>query len=326
MTDKQMKIHLLILIFALFCLDGYAQRDTLSFLHITDSHMMFNLENYNKDIVLHREYTKDFKEGNNRFRQFMETTPLQTGADMIIVTGDMIDFYDAETAGGDALAYQIEQFARFLGQFDYPLYMTLGNHDVFSYNWGKGRVVPNQLKTGAARASWIRTFDCFRDGTYYSRIYQIGETTYRLIFLDNAYYQFKKAENVVNPYIDKPQLHWLKAELNASQEDVEIILMHVPFTEQSALPESNNELYAALTSVPSVRLILAGHYHKGTVMEFPVSGDNKITQVGTDALVGGSENWRLIRLTEEEIQVSLIGREEDEVKISSNINDYDTRN
>ena len=316
MTDKQMKIHLLILLFALFCLDGYAQKDTLSFLHITDSHMMFNLENYNKDIVQHREYTRDYKEANNRFRQFMESTPLQTGADMIIATGDMIDFYDAETAGGNVLAYQIEQFARFLGQFDYPLYMTLGNHDVFSYNWGKDRVVPNQLKTGAARASWIRTFDCFRDGTYYSRIYQIGETTYRLIFLDNAYYQFKKAENVVNPYIDKPQLHWLKAELNASQEDVEIILMHVPFTEQSALPESNNELYAALTAVPSVRLILAGHYHKGAIMPFPVAEGNEMIQVGTDALVAGAEKWRLIRLTEKEILVSSMGTKESERTIS----------
>ncbi|MBF6629385.1 MAG: metallophosphoesterase [Proteiniphilum sp.] len=316
MTDKQMKIHLLILLFALFCLDGYAQKDTLSFLHITDSHVMFNLENYNKDIVHHREYTRDYKEANNRFRQFMESTPLQTGADMIIATGDMIDFYDAETAGGNVLAYQIEQFARFLGQFDYPLYMTLGNHDVFSYNWGKGRVVPNQLKTGAARASWIRTFDCFRDGTYYSRIYQIGETTYRLIFLDNAYYQFKKAENVVNPYIDKPQLHWLKAELNASQEDVEIILMHVPFTEQSAFPESNNELYAALTAVPSVRLILAGHYHKGAIMPFPVAEGNEMIQVGTDALVAGAEKWRLIRLTEKEILVSSMGTKESERTIS----------
>lgn len=316
MTDKQMKFNLLILFFALFCLDGYAQRDTLSFLHITDTHLMFNLENYNKDIVHHREYTRDYKEANNRFRQFMESTPLQTGADMIIATGDMIDFHDAKTGEGNVFAYQVEQYARYISQYDHPFYMTLGNHDVFSYNWGNDRVIPNQLKTGAARAAWIRNFDCFRDGTYYSRIYQIGETTYRLIFLDNAYYQFKKAENVVNPYIDKPQLHWLKAELNASQEDVEIILMHVPFTEQSALPESNNELYAALTAVPSVRLILAGHYHKGAIMPFPVAEGNEMIQVGTDALVAGAEKWRLIRLTEKEILVSSMGTKESERTIS----------
>lgn len=315
MTDKQMKIHLLILLFALFCLDGYSQKDTLSFLHITDSHLMFNLENYNKDIVHHREYTRDYKEANSRFQQFMETTPDQTGADMIIATGDMIDFHDAKTARGDVLAYQVEQYARYIGQFDHPFYMTLGNHDIFSYNWGNDRVIPNQFKTGAARAAWIRSFDCFRDGTYYSRIYQVGETTYRLIFLDNAFYQFKKDENVVNPYIDKPQLHWLKSELNASQEDVEIILMHVPFTGQSALPESNNELYAALAAVPSVRLILAGHYHKGSMMEFPVADDSKMIQVGTDALVSGAEKWRLIRLTEEQIQVSSMGNILNEITI-----------
>lgn len=317
MTDKQMKFNLIILFFALFCLDGYAQkRDTLSFLHITDTHLMFNLENYNKDIVHHREYTRGYKEANNRFRQFMESTPVQTGADIIIATGDMIDFYDAKTGEGNVFAYQVEQYARYISQYDHPFYMTLGNHDIFSYNWGNDRVIPNQLKTGAARATWIRNFDCFRDGTYYSRIYQVGETTYRLIFLDNAFYQFKKDEKVVNPYIDKPQLHWLKAELNASQEDVEIILMHVPFTEQSALPESNNELYAALTAVPSVRLILAGHHHKGAIMSFPVAEGNEMIQVGTDALVTGAEKWRLIRLTEKEILVSSMGTKESECTIS----------
>ena len=104
--------------------------------------------------------------------------------------------------------------------------------------------------------------------------------------------------------------------MNASQEDVEIILMHVPFTEQSAFPESNNELYAALTAVPTVRLILAGHYHKGAIMPFPVAEGNEMIQVGTDALVAGAEKWRLIRLTEKEILVSSMGTKESERTIS----------
>lgn len=315
MTDKQIKISPLIFFCTLLYLNAFAQKDTISFLHITDTHLMFNLENYHKDIVHHREYTRNYKEANNRFLQFMESTSDQTRSDLIIATGDLIDFYNSQTAEDNVLAHQVEPFARFISQFDYPVYMTLGNHDIFSYNWGNDRVVPNQLETGTARAAWIRNFDCFRDGTYYSRIYHVGETTYRLIFLDNGYYQFKKDEKVVNPYIDKPQLHWLKSELNASQEDVEIILMHVPFTEQSVLPESNNELYAALVAVPGVRLILTGHHHKGSVMQFPVADGNQMIQVGTDALVDGPEKWRLVRLTEQNILVSLVGSKENELTI-----------
>lgn len=292
-----------------------AQRDTLSFLHITDMHLMFNLKNYDPDIVHHREYIRNYKESNNLFRQFMETTPHQTGSDMVIATGDLIDFFDSKTAGGNILAYQVELFARFIDEFHHPVYFTLGNHDIFSYEWGKKKVIPHQLQAGRARAAWIRNFDCFRDGTYYSRTYQIGETTYRLIFLDNSFYRFKKEEKMVNPYIDKPQLHWLQAELNASENDVEIILMHIPFAQESALPESSNELYAALTSVPSVRLILAGHYHRGEIMQFQSANGKQIMQVGTDALVSGADKWRQVLLTEKNILVSLVGTTQSELVI-----------
>lgn len=289
--------------------------DTLSFLHITDMHLMFNLENYDRDIVYHREYTRNYKEGNSLFNQFMKTVPDQTGSDMIIATGDIIDFYDAKTKEGNVFAYQVEPFARFINGYHRPFYMTLGNHDIFSYDWGKNRVIPNQLQAGQARAACIRNFDCFRDGTYYSQVYEIGETTYRLIFLDNSYYQFNKDEGVVNPYIDKSQLHWLRAELNALEDDVEIILMHIPFTEKSALPESANELFAAIIEDTSVRLILAGHHHRGAVMHFQQANGNEIVQVETGALVSGVDNWRLIRLTEKNILVSLMGETGDELVI-----------
>lgn len=315
MKNKRIKMKLLIAFCAVLCTNLYAQKDTLSFLHITDLHLLFNLENYEQDIVHHREYTRNYKEGNNIFRQFMETIPDRTGSDMIIATGDVVDFYDATTRDGNKLAYQIELFARMMDDFYHPVYLTLGNHDIFSYDWGNDRVIPNQLQTGRARATWIRNFDCFREGTYYSRVYEVGGTTYRLIFLDNGFYQFKKNEGVVNPYIDKPQLHWLQAELAASDDDVEIILMHIPFTETSILPESNNELYQALTSVSSVRLVLAGHHHRGKMLNLPLSDGKEIIQLETGALVSGIDKWRHVRLTGENIIVSSMGTTESELII-----------
>lgn len=313
MKNKNFKTVLLVAFCAALSTSLHARKDTLSFLHITDMHLMFNLENFDPDIVHHREYTRNYKEGSNIFRQFMETVPGKTSSDFVIATGDVIDFFDATTGEGNRLAYQIELFARMLDDFHDPVYLTLGNHDIFSYDWGNDKVIPNQLQASRARAAWIRNFNCFREGTYYSRVLEVGSTTYRLIFLDNAYYQFKKHENMVNPYIDKPQLHWLKNELDASDEDVEIILMHIPFNQKSILPESNNELYEVLTSVPSVRLIFSGHFHKGEIMHFPSAGEKQVIQVETGALVSGADKWRQVQLTEENIIVSSMGTTESEL-------------
>lgn len=292
-----------------------AQKDTLSFLHITDMHLMFNLENYDTDIVHHREHIRGYEGANKRFDHFMQTAPGKTGSDMIIATGDMIDFFSSTTAQGETLEYQIEQFARLLDNYRQPILLTLGNHDIFSYIWGKNKVIPDQLQTGRARATWIRNFDCFRDGTYYSRTFEVGETKYRLIFLDNSFYRFKKNENMVNPYIDKPQLHWLKDQLNKSENETTIILMHLQLTDESVLPESNNELYAALADASSVKLILAGHLHKGFIKKFPIGNDHEIIQVGTNALVNDANNWRLINLSEDSILVSSIGSIDNEIVI-----------
>lgn len=312
MNTNQIKIVSFVFFCAVLSFHVHAQKDTLSFLHITDLHLMFNLENYDPDIVHHREFTRNYKEGNNIFKQFMETVPDQTGSNMIIATGDVIDFFDATTRLGNRLACQIELFSNLIRGYPQPIYLTIGNHDIFSYNWGQNKVIPNQLQAGRAKATWIRNFECYRDGTYYSRVYEVGNTTYRLIFLDNGFYQFKKVEGVVNPYIDKPQLHWLKTELDASDEDVEIILMHIPFEEKSLQPESNNELYQALTSVPSVRLILAGHFHKGDTMRLPLSDGKQIIQVETGALVSGVDQWRQVNLTEKNIIVSSMGTTDSE--------------
>ena len=58
------------------------------------------------------------------------------------------------------------------------LYMTLGNHDITSYP----REGYHQNIAAEARATWIKNVPCFSKGTYYSRLYDVGSTTYRFIF------------------------------------------------------------------------------------------------------------------------------------------------
>ncbi len=292
------------------------QQDTLSFLQITDTHLMFNLENYDSKVVHHREETKGYKNANSNFKEFFQTVPLKTKSDFVIITGDIIDFHDARTNNGKVLAFQVEAFASLLDSLHIPTYLTLGNHDMFSYEWGEDKVIPNQYKTGKARATWTRNFDVFREGNYYSRIFQVGKTTYRLIFLDDSFYKFDEGEEeIIPPYIDKPQLHWLKTQLEESDTDVEIILMHVPFTEESIEASSNNELYSLLSKSPSTKLILAGHRHRDAIMDIPQT-TSALIQVETDALVKDINHWRFIQLMENKITVSSMGSTKQEVVIS----------
>lgn len=321
MNINKLQARILILIFligGMFKGTIQAQNDTLKLLHITDLHLLFNLDNYGSDIANHRKITRGYKNSNDNFRQFINTIPEKTNSNFVVATGDLVDFYDSETPGGERQAGQIEMYTRLTSEYYFPMFLTLGNHDVFSYNWGDNKVIPNQLSSARSKTTWIRNFDCFRDGTYYSRTYKLGKTTYRLIFLDNSYYMFPKEEQVVPPYVDKPQLHWLRTELNKAEDDIEIILMHIPFSDASVLPESHNELYAELQQYPSVKLVLAGHKHRNAIMQFSSVEGQQMVQVETSSLATEADSWRLIQLTEKNISISLPGRTDKELIISLN--------
>lgn len=294
-----------------------AQTDTLSFLHITDLHLFFNPAGYHLKIIAHRN-NKHYDLAQGYFRYFLENIPDSTKCNMIVATGDLIDFFNAETPNGNIRDLQTEQFCQFVEDYHIPLYLTLGNHEYFSYTWKEENLNHNQNSSGRARASWIRNNTCFKNGTYYSKVFPVGKMTYRLIFLDNGFYQFLPDDSTDIPYIDKSQLYWLIAQLNEVDDDIEIICMHIPFDESAGQDESSNELYSILTKHPSCKLILSGHYHKNRVSFYPSGKDTKLVQIQTGALVRGTENWRMIQLTENNILVSLPGQIENEVLIPVN--------
>jgi 3',5'-cyclic AMP phosphodiesterase CpdA len=301
-----------------FCLlingNMLAQTDTLSFLHITDLHIIFNQDGYHPDMMEYRKQKK-YDQGEPRLRQFLQTVPTETNSNLVIATGDLCDFFEGETKDGQLLDLQAEQFSRLLSEYNIPVLLTLGNHDAFTFNWQDGKLYPNQNFAGRARAAWVRNFACFKDGTYYSKTYQVGKTTFRLIFLDDIFFSFRPEENMKNPYLDKFQLCWLRDQLQESENDIEIILMHIPFTDILGAHEYSNELYSMLAANPSVKLILAGHQHKNIVEIFPLEEDNKIVQVQTGAFAGDINNWRQIKLTENQILVSFPGKTENEITI-----------
>jgi 3',5'-cyclic AMP phosphodiesterase CpdA len=117
------------------------------------------------------------------------------------------------------------------------------------------------------------TLSCFKNSTYYSQRLKVGTTNYRLIFLDNAFYQFHSDDDECVPYIDKSQEYWLNDQLNQASDDVEIILMHIPFSDLPDMGKNSGGLFPVLAANPSVRLILAGHHHRNSIENITLQGE-----------------------------------------------------
>ncbi|KKL89305.1 hypothetical protein LCGC14_1916010, partial [marine sediment metagenome] len=212
---------------------------------------------------------------------------------------------------------------------DVPLYLTLGNHDIASYYVKTGATYSSHMfNAGKARASWIRNTTCFRNGTYYSRIFQVDTTSYRLIFLDNAYKSPDRGKT--GPYlIDQYQLIWLDNQLKESDSDVEIIFTHMPLIEAYEPDPSKtgqvidiksvdaaSDLVGVLEKNPSARLIFSGHKHRNLVYNYQFPGNYILTQVETGAFARDANNWRLIQLTVGSIIISYPGESRTQYLIS----------
>jgi len=296
--------------------------DTLTFIHVTDIHVC-NLTGYHPFFVEKRQHF-----GNNilTFPDFLKSVPDNYETDFVVVTGDNIDYFEAETEKGSMLDTQVEQYSRLLGNCMDPVYLTLGNHDIASYRIDSvPAVISNQLDAERARAAWMRNVPCFKEGTYYSQVFEIGTVTFRLIFLDNSYYSTEEIADGVLPFtIDQYQLRWLDAQLKASPSDVEVIFMHQPLpygkavdnnilTEPILTWSSKNttfNLFRVLEKNSSTRLIFAGHKHINLINRYILPDGDNLTQIMTAAFGYGSANWRVIKLTEDNVLISFPGKSE----------------
>ncbi|MCG6186933.1 metallophosphoesterase family protein [Maribellus maritimus] len=313
MNDIENNFYKILLVLGLIILIRgglFGQNDTLSFLHITDTHVIFDLDFFQPELAENRS---GYKDGVKPLKNFVENMPRKTQSNFVIATGDLVDFFEGENSNGKMLEFQLEQLVQLMGKSQVPFYFTLGNHDIISYSWGEGERISTQNNAEKARAAWIKNASCFSEGTHYSKIFKVGETSFRFIFLDDGYYDFSDEENVLLPYVDTPQLHWLEGQINQSDDDVEIILMHIPL--KSNVVETGGELFSVLAKYSSVKMILAGHNHKNDIQSFANKEGNEIIQVRTGAFAQDTTSWRQIKLTENNICISLPGSQQKEMQI-----------
>ncbi len=104
-------------------------------------------------------------------------------------------------------------------------------------------------------------------------------------------------------------------ELQHRSDDIEIILMHIPC---HGIVSTDLLVIFSVLEDPSTKLILAGHNHKNDAAEFEQTENQKLTQVQTGAFGRDPiNNWRQIRLTKDQIIVSLPGKVENEFVIQA---------
>ena len=302
--------------------------DTLKFIQITDPHVC-NLTGYHQVFTRQRQ---QFGRNSETLSDFLSSVPEKYKADFVVVTGDNIDYYEAETTEGKMMDTQIEQYSRLLDVSEVPVYLTLGNHDITSY-W----VTPdsdytnNQINAERARAVWMRNLPCFKEGTYYSRIFKIDTVVFRFIFLDNSYYATDEVADGVLPFVMDPyQLRWLNAELQTSPADIELIFMHmpVPFAKASNQNTSSEQLSAytakakyydllnVLDKNASTRLVFAGHRHFNSLNNFVLPDGDTLTQVMTGAFGYDPNAWRLIKITSDNILICYPGSSKTEYTVA----------
>ena len=124
-ANIQLKVFTLIffLLIPVFLI-GQNKTDTIAFIHITDVHFC-NLAGYHPVIAQSRQHYGDV---TGPLISFFRSVPEKMQSDFIVMTGDMIDYYEGETALGEMLDTQVEQFARLLDKTHIPVYLTLNKY------------------------------------------------------------------------------------------------------------------------------------------------------------------------------------------------------
>ena len=288
---------------------AYPQSDAfVDLIHVSDTHIM-NLAGVHPQMIASR---KHYEPSSQTFTEFLTGVVVRQRPAFVLHTGDVTDANSFTAADWGSAGGQVEHFAKIAARSPVPLFLALGNHDVVHYGVISGRrgAVGNQSVAGRARAEWIRLVDCFREGTWYKFERIVGKTKYVFLMLDNGYKGDGDAEILAGgSKFAWEQIQWLKQQAVAHRDDAVILAMHVPLGNDPA----SQAIKDAVSNCRRLPLVLAGHIHTPAMEEISI-GSHRTLQVRTGAFGRDANNWRLIRLREDRVEVSGVGKPEEVVR------------
>lgn len=325
-----LKLNRKVLLYVLIMISTnlYSQQDTLEILHISDPHVTFRLEKTHPIFYKLRKHLIGSKDSLKLFFNSVAENHKKTSA--IIITGDLVDFYEAEISEkcNKKIKGEIEEFKNLFDTSPLPIYFILGNHDIGTYFIDKKDSARIGIQSFAeeARATWIKNYSCFEKGTYYKKEIEAGHTKYHLFFLDNAYQ--KEGKDI----LDKAQLDWLTKNLSETEDEPVVLFMHIYlpvgdqnndgvfFRENKPInwPDQSacsGGLLKILNENKNIKALFVGHQHKNVWEKITFPSGNKIYQIETASLAKSTKNWRSIKFVEDKIIVSKPGKKETEVII-----------
>jgi hypothetical protein len=277
-------------------------------IHVSDTHIM-NLAGVHPQMIASRRH---YEPSSQTFTEFLAGVVVRQRPAFLLHTGDVTDANSFTGADWGSVGGQVEHFAKIAGRSPVPLFLALGNHDVVHYGVisGKRGAFGNQSVAGRARAEWIRLADCFREGTYYEFERIVGKTKYVFLVLDNGYKgDGDPAILAAGSKFALEQVQWLKQQVAAHRDDAVILAMHVPIGNDAA----SEVIKDAVSGFGRLPLVLAGHIHTPAMEEISI-GSHRTWQVRTGAFGRDVNNWRLIRLREDRVEVSDVGKPEEVVR------------
>lgn len=309
-------------------------QDTLNILHTSDCHLIFNFMEVSPVIAKIRKFNHNdfdtlikYDNHNDSLKLFFQTVPAKTNANAVIITGDLVEFFESENTNKGLLGGQVKQFGQAVNECPVPLFLTLGNHDITRYtviDQDSIYIATSQVVAGEARAAWIRNIPCFYNGTYYEKILPVGKTKYHFIFLDNGYEPKK---------FDQLQCDWLNERVANAGDDPVVLFFHIYFP----IGDINNDgiffkkggpvnwreakqcsegFLKILNGHKNIKAMFVGHGHSNLFEKIHFPGGNDIYQIETGSVYNGLDNWRLLRFTENTIIVCKNGSKNVEIKIT----------
>jgi len=246
------------------------RKDSYFFAHITDVHMPNHQFYDDVGLVSDSTETMDFRE------VIADMNVIRP--EFVLLTGDLVNEGELEDLEGGRY-YTKGQ--RLLQEFDVPVYLVTGNHDIGGWN-------STPMPAGTARNNWRKFFGwpyLGMAGQPLTQNYSFDYGPIHFIGLE-AYDNYDGLPEYGDTSFLTEQLTWLQNEVNSStSSSKKVLFYHYDFAEQLGL------------SALGIDLALWGHIHRdsGTI-----SGST--WDLATKAVCDGARAYRLIRVNNGQLQ------------------------